>query len=451
MENSRSSHYRALLRLGLPIVAGQLGIMAFSIADTIMVGQHSQLELSAVGLTNQIFNMAIVACIGFSYGLTPLVGALFGQGKSGDIGRLLRNAILANLVIAVFFSALLFVFYLNIHRMGQPEELIPVARPYFLTLLYSLFPLMIFNAFRQCVEGIQDTRTCMWILLVGNAVHIVSNYAFIYGFWIIPEMGLTGAGISTLLTRVGMCIFFVYWFFCRPRYAPFREGFRLACLNRVDFKRLNALGWPIATQMFLETASFSFCAVMIGWMGATALATNQIIYAVSGVFFMMYIGMGAAITVRISYFRGQGDLEAARRSALCGFHLIMFIALGCILLVWLCKDFIAPLFTDDPEIARGIPVLLLPLFLYQFSDGLQIAFASALRGLSDVKILISYSFVCYLVISLPISYLFAFVFDWGLAGIWYSFTVSLTIAGVLYYLRFMRQLKHRIVPPSKAS
>ncbi len=436
-----SSHYRALLKLGLPIVVAQFGIVVFAIADTLMVGHHAVAELSSAGFVNNTFNMAIVASIGFALGLTPVVGALYGRGEYEAIGRKLRNALAANLLTSFLLMGCMFIFYLNIDRMGQPVELLPIIKPYFLTILFSIPFLMLFNAFRQCVDGVQDTRISMWILLVGNLAHIGTNYLFIYGPGPFPEWGLFGAGVSTLTMRILMCLTFAFIFFHRKRYAPYWKGFKQGRVNRADFVQLNKLGWPVALQMFMETASFSLCAIMVGWLGARELATHQVMLSISTLFFMMYLGMGSAVAVRVSYFRGQGDVQNLRRSAVAGFHLVMLIALACSLFVGSLRNHIGVWFTDDVAVAQAIPALVIPLLLYQLGDGLQITFSNALRGLTDVRAVVVYAFISYFLISLPISYCFAFVFDWKLPGIWYSFSVGLTCAGLLYSTRFFRRTR----------
>lgn len=119
----------------------------------------------------------------------------------------------------------MYALYLNIHRLGQPEELLPLMRPYFLILLTSLPFVLWFNAFKQFTDGITDTRVSMWILLGGNVLNIVGNYLLIYGKCGLPELGLAGAGLSTLTARILMFIAYLYLFFCTGRYRKFHKGF----------------------------------------------------------------------------------------------------------------------------------------------------------------------------------------------------------------------------------
>ena len=442
---SYKRHYKELIYLGVPIMVGQLGTIILGFADTMMIGHHSAAELSAAGFVNTVFNLAIIFGLGFSYGLTPIVGALYGRGEEEEAGGKLKNSLLANLLIAVFLCIVMGILYLNLDKLGQPEELLPFIKPYYLILWASLPLIMLFNAFKQFADGITDTQTPMWILLGGNVLNIVGNYLLIYGTFGFPELGLLGGGLSTLFARLMMLVVFIGIFFLSPRYKTFLRGFRRSYANRADFRLLNKLGWPIALQMGMETASFSLCAIMLGWLGETPLAAHQIMNTITTLCFMIYYGMGAAIAVRVSYFRGQEDMPNLRRSAYAGFHLILVWGLFLCTIVFCIRHQLGSWYTDSEEVRQLVAVLVIPMLAYQFGDGLQIAFANALRGLADVKPMMYIAFVAYIILSLPTSYIFGFLLDWGTVGIWMGFPVGLTSAGIAFYLRFRQQTRTNYV------
>lgn len=442
---SYKRHYKELIYLGVPIMVGQLGTIILGFADTMMIGHHSAAELSAAGFVNTLFNLAIIFGLGFSYGLTPIVGALYGRGEEEEAGGKLKNSLLANLLIAVFLCIVMGILYLNLDKLGQPEELLPFIKPYYLILWASLPLIMLFNAFKQFADGITDTQTPMWILLGGNVLNIVGNYLLIYGTFGFPELGLLGGGLSTLFARLMMLVVFIGIFFLSPRYKTFLRGFRRSYANRADFRLLNKLGWPIALQMGMETASFSLCAIMLGWLGETPLAAHQIMNTITTLCFMIYYGMGAAIAVRVSYFCGQEDMPNLRRSAYAGFHLILVWGLFLCTIVFCIRHQLGSWYTDSEEVRQLVAVLVIPMLAYQFGDGLQIAFANALRGLADVKPMMYIAFVAYIILSLPTSYIFGFLLDWGTVGIWMGFPVGLTSAGIAFYLRFRQQTRTNYV------
>lgn len=433
-------HYKALLYLGIPIVIGQIGIIVLGFADTLMIGHHSTNELAAASFVNNMFNLAIIFSTGFSYGLTPIVGSLYGNKELAAAGRVLKNSLAANFLVAVVLTLIMTILYFNIERLGQPEELLPLIKSYYLILLGSLVFVLLFNGFKQFADGITDTKTSMWILLSGNVLNIIGNYILINGKLGFPELGLSGAGISTLFSRIVMVIAFAVIFFFSKRYIRYLAGFKRAVLNMPDFKRLNMLGWPIALQMGMETASFSLSAIMIGWLGAIALAAHQIMLTISQVCFMMYYGMGAAVAVRVSNFKGQNDNLNVRRSAYAGFHIIMVMAVASSVPIFLLRNYLGGWFTDSEAVSLMVVSLIIPLLLYQFGDGLQITFANALRGISDVKPMMIIAFIAYFIISLPTGYFCGFVLGWGIKGVWMAFPFGLTSAGIMLYLRFRQQV-----------
>ena len=435
------AHYRALFTLGMPIVVGQLGVIILGFADTLMVGHHSTVELGAASFVNNMFNLCIIFSTGFSYGLTPVVGAFYGARRYAEAGLSLRCSLVANALVALLEMAVMTVLYLNLEQLGQPAELIPLIKPYYLVLLVSLLFVMLFNAFKQFTDGITDTRTAMWILLGGNAMNILGNYLLIYGKLGLPELGLLGAGLSTLLSRIAMVGVFAWIVLRARRFRRYRVGLLRQRWSPVLFRRLNALGWPVGLQMGMETASFSLSVIMVGWLGTIALASHQIMLTISQFTFMMFYGMGAAVAVRVSNFHGVGKVRDVRRSANAGFHLILMMAVVLLSIIFACRYSVAGWFTDSAEVAVLVPALFLPFLVYQFGDGLQITFANALRGIADVRPMMLMAFIAYFVISLPVGYLFAFVLNWGLVGIWAAFPFGLTTAGVLFWLRFRAQTR----------
>ncbi len=186
--------------LGFPILVGQLGNIVTGFADNIMVGHYSTEALAAASFVNNLFNTAILGCVGFTYGLTPLVGALFAEGNSLRIGALTRLAMRINLVFTLLIMAVMTAVYFNLHHMGLPPELLPTVRPYFLLVLAGMIPVTVFNVMLQWSYAIGNTALPMWITLGGNVLNIAGNYLLIFGHGGFDAMGLTGAGISTLFS-----------------------------------------------------------------------------------------------------------------------------------------------------------------------------------------------------------------------------------------------------------
>lgn len=417
---------------------GQLGMIILGFADTMMVGHHSTTELGAASFVNNIINLVIITATGFSYGLTPIVGGLFGREELPQAGRALRCALLANLMAGAIMMAALGILYFNVGNIGQPKELLPYIRPYYLVLLASMPFVMLFNAFKQFTDSITETRTSMWILLSGNLLNIVGNYVLIYGKLGLPEMGVVGAGVSTLISRIVMVALFCLVFLARKKMRPYREGFFKLGWSRQLVSRLVSLGTPIALEMGMETASFSLSIIMVGWLGTIALASHQVMITISQFTFMVYYGLGAAVAVRTSYFNGQDDRDNVRHTVVAGLQVMVALELLLSGIIFLLRNHIGGWFTDSAEVSSTVISLMVPFFIYQFGDGLQITYANALRGIADVKPLMVIAFIAFFVISLPVGYFCGFVLNFGLVGVWMAFPFGLTSAGVMMWYRFKK-------------
>ena len=237
-------------------------------------------------------------------------------------------------------------------------------------------------------------------------------------------------------------------FFRHRRYREYRAGFASGRVSRADVRRLSALGLPVALQLGMESAAFSLSAIFVGWLGTTALAAHQVMLTVSSVLYMINSGMAAAVAVRASYFAGQGDYEAVRRTAASGLHVVLAIAFTLSVPIFLLRGEMSWWFTDSAEVCSLVSVTVFPLIAYQFGDGLQYTFANALRGIECVRPMVWIAFFSYFVVSLPLGWLLGIHMGYGLVGIWSAFPVCLSLAGLLYYLRFKRELKSLPNPPS---
>lgn len=440
MTSQYNNHYRTLLSIGIPIMIGQLGMIILSFADTMMVGHHSTSELGAASFVNNIMNLVIITGTGFSYGLTPIVGGMFGRKQLPEAGQALRCSLLANTLAAVIMMAALTILYFNLANIGQPDELLLYMRPYYLVLLASLPFVMLFNAFKQFTDSITETRTSMWILLSGNLLNIIGNYILIYGKMGVPEMGVVGAGVSTLISRIVMVGIFLAVFLCKRSMKQYREGFFSLGWSRQLVRRLTTLGTPIALEMGMETASFSLSIIMVGWLGTISLASHQVMSTISQFTFMVYYGLGAAVAVRTSYFHGQGDMLNTRHVVTAGLRLMVMLEILLGGIIFLLRKDIGSWFTDSAEVSASVLTLMLPFFIYQFGDGLQINYANALRGIADVKPLMVIAFIAFFVISLPVGYLCGFVMGYGLVGVWMAFPFGLTSAGIMMWWRFRKMM-----------
>lgn len=444
MNQSREHIYPSLILLALPILVGQLGMIATGFADNVMVGRYHTDALAAASFVNSVFNTALMGVVGFSYGLTPLAGALFTRrapapGENArDIGRTVRAAFVANTAFTALAVAVMTILYFNLHHLGQPAHLLPLIRPYYLLMLAGMIPVFVFNVLAQWSYAINNTRMPMWIILTANAVNVALNYLLIYGHLGLPQCGLTGAGIATLTARTLCAATIAAIFFVRPAYRAYARGFNEKRIWRPLVRKVNATSLPVASQMIFETVSFSLSGIMAGWLGAVQLAAFQIILSVGTLGFCVYYAIGSAVAVKVSNAAGDGGPARMRRTAHAGYMVMLAtMVIACLVFVVAGRHLMA-VFTPDTAVIAAATALIPPLLLYQLGDATQINFANALRGTSRVMPMVWIAFVSYVIIGIPATYIMAFTLDMGLPGIIYSYSVSLFVAGALFLIYFLR-------------
>lgn len=439
--------YKALFKLGLPITIAQVGFTLQGMIDVLMVGHHSAEELAAVGFVNSLLLLAVLLSMGYCQAAVPQIGALYSQGRKQEIVSVLKSSTAANILQGTLVCILMFGIWLWLPNMGLDQSLVPQMRSYYLILLPSMWILTGGHGLKAFYESINDTRTTMWILLAGNVLNIFFNWLLIFGNWGFPELGGDGAAWATFASRVFIVAAFVLNFSFNPRYASYREHWSTTHIEKRRMLIQNGLGWPIAIQMTMETAAFSGVSLLLGmggksWDATTALSAHQVMTQLACLIYMFYIGIGSAIAIRVSNYHGLEDKQGARNAAGAGYQMILLVGIISSTIAFCFRYEVSALFisAEDADIlarvSEVVAMMAFPLIAYQLGDGLQTAYVNGLRGYGDVKVLMKYCFLAYIVISIPLSYIFGIVMDTGAVGIWWGFPFGLTIAAYLYYRRF---------------
>lgn len=439
----RRADYVRVLRLGFPILVGQLGMIVVGFADNAMVGNYSTEALASASFVNNVFNIAILMCMGFTFGLTPLIGSLFSRKENAEIGRTLRDGIRLNVVYALLLTAIMGGLYFFLPYLGQDEALIPLIRPYYLIYLAGILPIAIFQCFAQWAYAVNSTKMPMWIILAANVLNVAGNYLLIFGHCGMPELGLTGAGISTLFARVFCPVAIFVIFLTVKRYKAYHAGFFKCPRSKVRLKKIFKTSMPVSLQMGFETGSFSVAAVMAGWIGADRLAAFQILLIIGTLGFCVYYSFANAGSVLVANAAGQSDRPGMRRIAMAAYHVILVCAAISSAVFLLFGDDLMSVFTYDPQVRTLALGCIFPLILYQLADATQIAFSNALRGTSNVMPMMLTSLISYVIVGVPVTYIFGFTLGMGLFGIYLSFSVSLFLAAGLYLWFFYRTTSER--------
>lgn len=437
-----TAEYRELTKLGLPVMATQLGIITVAFADTAMVGAYGVDELAASAFVNSLFMVPIVMQIGFASGITPLVGALYGRDDRIGAGRMLRAGLQVNAWLSIVMVAVMGAAYFFLDHFGQPAELLPLIRQYYLIILASIFPMAIFNCAQQTSNAVTDTATPMWIILTANVINIFGNWLLIFGHWGCPELGLNGAGLSTLVSRILCPIAIFGVFFLSRRYRTYKEGlldgYRVPGMRRSVWK----VSWPLMIQAGIECGLWSLGAVVTGWFGKIQLAAYQVINTISQLGFMIYMSFGIAVSIRSANFTGTHDMEGVKRTTMAGLHITLVLAAMASLLFLFGGKHLIHFFSPDEEVIQSAMTLLLPLVLYQFGDAVQLTFANGLKGTGNAKPFVWVALVAYVVIGCSALFWLAVGLNMGNLGAFYSFSFALFSAALMLYLFFRNTIRN---------
>jgi len=427
---------RITFLLAYPVMLSQLGQILVGVSDSVMVGQLGTAPLAGVSLGNSIFILFLTFGIGISYGITPLVAKADGERNNNKIIEVLKHGFLVNGITGLILFMLLFLTSFIFPYLNQPEDVILLAKPYFLVISFSIIPFMVFQVFRQFAEGLSLTRQAMIITISGNILNVFFNYILIFGKFGLPAYGLVGAGIATLISRIYMAFAMILFVAYGQIFKPYWKEFRKKGLDKGIIRNILSIGLPSGLQFIFEVGAFSLAAIMIGWLGATSLAAHQIAINLAAITYMMATGLATATTIRVGNQLGRKDYKSMRMVGFTGFYMsAIFMGFNALILIT-GRHFFPTLYINEPEVIEIASSLLFIAAVFQLSDGVQVVGLGALRGMADVKIPTLITLLAYWILALPVGYVFGFSLNMGAFGIWIGLLTGLTIAAVLLYIRF---------------
>ncbi|MCH5228074.1 MAG: MATE family efflux transporter [Muribaculaceae bacterium] len=422
---------RSLLRLGIPVLVTNIGIIVVSFADTMMVGAYGINELAASAFVNSLFLVPVVMLLGFAGGVTPIIGALYGKGNHEEGGRMLRASVIVNIIVSVIFLVVLVILYFFLDYFGQDSDILPIAKQYYLIILPMVIPMALFNCLQQACNGLNDTATPMWIILGTDVINIVGNYVLIFGKFGFPELGLAGAGWSTLAARTAGAVAILIVYATTPRYHSYWQSlWKRGCGSIRRWEVWNT-SYPLMVQSGVECGLWTFGAVASGWFGKVELAAYQVMNTIGQLGFMIYMSFGWATSIKVANYTGRNDFQAVRNVTRIGLHIILALATISSIVFIAFTERMVSYFTPESDVIAYAMMLIVPLVLYQYCDGTQLTYVNALRGTSKVKPLLWISTLSYLIVGIPVLLLFAVGFQLETVGVYYSFSVALLTASVL--------------------
>lgn len=432
--------YRKNLNLAIPVIFAQVGQVTVNLTDNMMVGHVGTTELAAASFAINVFHIGMLFGMGITMGLTPLVGQSFNLNKPEMVSGWLKNGLVVHLISAVILALVMSSVVLFMDQMGQRPEVVQAAKPFYLIMVVSLIPLLMFFSIKQFFEGIGNTKLAMVITIIANVINIGLNYILIFGKLGFPAFGLNGSGIATLIARLLMPVLFVLIVLKMPSFKIYLVNAKKEIFEWAKMKRMFSVGLSIGMQMVIEVLAFSMGAIMLGWISKEGLAGHQVAIGMASMTYMISFGMAAGTTIRVSHAYGEHNRVELKRAIFASLHIVIAFMFLMGLLFVVLRNHLPLLFTSDPKVISIAASLLVVGAFFQIFDGVQVVLLGALRGMADVRIPMFIAFFSYIVISLPVSYLFAFTFNIGYPGVWIGFVFGLSTAAALFGLRLRNQI-----------
>ena len=430
---ARTSEWRALVSIALPIVAVQVGMMLMGVVDTLMVGRLSVQALAGVALGNlYVFNVMVIA-MGALMALDPLVSQAVGASDEQGVTRAVQRGVVLAVLLAGATMLTMIPAAPLLRLFRQPADVIPGAAAYVQINAAGMIPFLVFVVLRQTLQAIGKLAPIVATIVVANIVNVVLNWVFIFGHWGAPQMGVAGAAIATVIGRWVMCAMLpiVAWKDLRRHLGSVDP----AVLSARPMWRMLALGLPIGLQQFLEVSAFAAVGLLMGTFGTTQVASHQIAINLAALTFMVPLGIGAAAAVRVGHAVGARDETRSRRAARVAYIIGGGFMTTTAALFLLLPVQLASLYTADVALI-AIASSLIPIAgFFQVFDGLQAVGAGVLRGLGDTRVPLIAMLAGYWLIGVPVSVVLAFHTRLGPRGLWWGFVAGLASVAVFLLLR----------------
>jgi multidrug resistance protein, MATE family len=426
---------KPLINLAIPLVAGSLSFTLFGLINSYFLGSFGEVPLAAASLTMSVSIIIYGALFGLIGPIGYFIGTAYGANDAKKISEVIKHGVVLGVLAGVIGFVLMALGLLVLPYLGQPPEVLDIITPFWLLTGASMIPFFTSFVFKQFYDSTNKPWTGTALSLIPVIVYIPLTWILVTGQLGLPALGLTGAGLSAVLSGFVGVVATALHFYLTPAHVPYRVA---SPWRRAAFSEQLREGLPMGVQYFLEGGAITVAGVLIGLLGATALAANQIVFSVLGILWIVPIGMSAAVGIRVAQAAGGGEKQRARSIGVTGMVIASLWSLLFTALLILWGEWVASRFVNEPEVIAVAALLFIVWGLSQIFDGIQSVGVGVLRGLFDNRYPTVVSLIAYWLISLPLGYLFGFILNWGAAGVWAGYGAGLAIASALLVRRLWK-------------
>ncbi|MFL2643809.1 MAG: MATE family efflux transporter [Flavobacteriales bacterium] len=434
------------LKLSIPVILGLVGHTLVGMIDNIMVGNLDPINLAAVSLGNSYIFIAMSIGIGFSAAITPIVAEAHSEGNQNKLKKSFINGFILCLILGTVLYALVLVLKNTLVYLDQPVEVVKLALPYIDIVAISLIPLLLFQALKQYTDGLSRTIYPMYATVVANIINVIINYILIFGMLGFPKLGIIGAAIGTLISRIIMFAVLFYMLMDKKIIYNYMSDLKSFIYDKFMIKEILSLGFPTSLQMFFEVGLFTTAIWLSGLLGEIPQSANQIVLNISSMTFMVASGLSVSAAVRAGNQKGLKNYQELKRISLSilllGIYFASFFALG----IYILRDYLPYIYIDinnqenlieNIELVKIASKLFIIVAIFQLFDSAQVIILGTLRGMQDVKIPTVIVFIAYWIVGFPISFILGDESSMAETGIWIGLLCGLLFSSVFLYWRFL--------------
>lgn len=426
---SMRAEFLPLIRLSVPLMIGLAAALLIGVVDTAMISPLGTVPLAAAGVTTAVLIFIVSAL----WGVITVISVQISQAKGADdpkrVAAALRGGLLLCLLGGSLATVAMIALYPLLGPLGQPPEVLAILWPYWVSMAFWMIPFTVFFGLKALFDAVDWPWTAVGLSYIGVIVNVPANYTLIH----VLDMGVLGAGLASILSQCTSLVAAVVVLAAAPGLKAFRQRVSVAW---TDLKRQGAEAMPLCVGYAGEGGAYAFVGVMMGWLGAEALAAHQIVNALAGLAYMIPLGMAGAASIRVGQAVGAMHRERLRPILKASICFVTFWQMIVATLFIVAGQYFAETMSDDPAVIELATLLFLLVAILQVADGIQGTSLGALRGMSDMRRPTMITLTAYWVLALPACYLFGFQAQLGAAGIWLGYTLGLVVAALALPLRF---------------
>lgn len=419
----RNFYIKDILNIALPIMMGNLGFILIGVGDVIVAGRHSTDTLAAVSLATAIINCIMMLGIGVISSISAILSNYRGAGKQAE--KYFYPSLKFASIMSIIMSIAIMAFIPLIDRFGFEARLVPLIKDYFWVTAFSTFGAYLHCMSKEYLQAFEIVVFPNVLTVICIFVNLILNIIFAFGFGPIPEMGVKGLAIASLLTRYLMGLVLFWYCYKKTKIQHHKD--------KNYYKDLLKVGLPTSLAVVIEFVGFNAITIILGRISGIYAAAQNIVCTLSSISFMIPFAISNATAVKVGFANGAKYYKSLRRYAYTGIGLSVAFMTCSAIFVSTFPEFLVSLFTKDRELINVCLPIVLMLCFFQVFDGLQVALAGVFKGIKQTAVVMISNFVGYWLVSIPLGCFLAFRYNLNLLGFWYGLiSASVVLCSIMF-------------------